>query len=135
MKSIVVSTLVVFFCLVVSSSECLAQGTSNGGAGMRELRLEGCPVKLSETCFMMLDGRGTPYDISAAPAWANAKAAKSAVERNRAIRLTGTTAEGESGSCRRGIVLKEIRWTFTNRRCAASSAPVDSSPNVNQRSR
>lgn len=124
MKTLVVATLVVSFCLVSSSRDSLAQSNASRAAKAEEIHLSGCPIKLAENCIVLLDERGTPYDITAAPAWANAKSANRAMQRRLAIRLTGTLAEGESGSCRRGVTLKDIRWSYGNRKCATSAAPV-----------
>jgi hypothetical protein len=119
-----------FSAAVIASSFAFLAGDSLAQASVQSVkpevvRLDGCPVQVSESCIMLLDPRGTPYDITAAPAWANVKSAKKALQEHRAIRLTGTFAEGQAGSCRRGVVLKDIRWSFSDHKCASPApAPV-----------
>jgi hypothetical protein len=81
-------------------------------------------VQITESCIMLMDPRGTPYDITAAPMWANAKVAKPALQSRRSIKLTGTIAEGLIGSCRRGVVLKDIHWSYSARKCSLPAALV-----------
>lgn len=126
MKKLLSTALVALIVLIGPSfaflaSDALAQASVQA-AKPEVVRLDGCPVQVSESCIMMLGPRGTPYDITAAPAWASAKSAKKALQDHRAIRLTGTFAEGQAGSCRRGVVLKDIRWSYSDHKCASPAA-------------
>lgn len=83
--------------------------------------LKGCPVQVAKDCLLLLDVRGTPYDITAAPARrepAGGNRAPSASRRMK-IELTGTVAEGLGGRCRRGVLLNDIHWKYTREKCGA----------------
>ena len=88
---------------------CLMLGaTVTGLIADEKVIVEGCPVPGTEMNCLVLRGRdNVTYDISAA---------KPRPAIGRAVHLTGTKSS-RLGICQQGIILDDIRWSYTEEKC------------------
>lgn len=125
MRHVIVVSLLFSTMLLASMASEVAQAASDGVPNDDKFHLDGCPVQVTSTCVMIVDKNGTPYEITSAPARSDprgSKAAPPSPARHRAVSLDGIFAEGMIGTCKRGVLLKEIRWHYTKEKC--QGAPI-----------
>lgn len=125
MRRAIVASMCFSSILLVNGGIDMTHATPNGIPDYDKIHLDGCPVRLSPTCLMVLDKRGTPFEISSAPARSEprgSKAAPPSPDRGLSISLDGVVAEGKIGMCKRGVQLTDIRWHYTKEKCRGASA-------------